>query len=215
MVEEMYKEEIGSADMDSISSSENAGRATKGDNRTLEDDKEEDLQQSASSTGTERCSAGDIMDLKSDQVSNLGYSSSTRLASFQNGAHIEPQNELVKSREELRPNVNNSNFFPDAIVHSQAGSDRFMAAAAAYHMSELGRFRTVSGVSLTLGLQHCEGGGIPMPAGTHHGFAAMRGDDMYNATASSLGETVHFECVNAGNPQPRFGTSHLYHDFVM
>lgn len=215
MVEEMYKEEIGSAEMDSISSSENAGRATKGDNRTFEDDKDEDLQQSASSTATERCSAGDIMDLKSDQVSNLGNSGSTRLSSFQNGAHIEPQNELVKSREELRPNVNNSNFFPDPIVHSQAGSDRFMAAAAAYHMSELGRFGTVSGVSLTLGLQHCEGGSIPMPAGTHHGFAAMRGDDMYNAAASSLGETVHFECVNAGNPQPRFGPSHLYHDFVV
>lgn len=215
MVEEMYKEEIGSVDMDSISSSENAVKATKGDNKTFEDDKEEDLQQSASSTATERCSAGDIIDLKSDQVSNLGNSSSNRLASFQNGAHIEARNELVKPSEELRPNVNNSSFFPDAIVHSQGESDRFMAAAAAYHMSELGRFGTVGGVSLTLGLQHCEGGGMPMPAGTHHGFAAMRGDDMYNAAASSLGETVHFECVNSGNPQPRFGASHLYHDFVV
>ncbi|XP_022947365.1 BEL1-like homeodomain protein 7 [Cucurbita moschata] len=215
MVEEMYKEEAGSAEMDSISSSENVGKGTKGDNRTFEDNKEEDLQQSTSSTATERCSAGDIIDLKSDQASNLGNSGSTRLASFQNGAHIEAQNELVKSREELRPNVNNSNFFPDAIVQSQAGSDRFMAAAAAYHMSELGRFGAVSGVSLTLGLQHCEGGGIPMPTGTHHGFAAMRGDEMYNAAASSLGDTGHFECVNAGNPQPRFGPSHLYHDFVV
>lgn len=215
MVEEMYKEEIGSVDMDSISSSENAGKATKGDNKTFEDDKEEDLQQSASSTATERCSAGDIIDLKSDQVSNLGNSCSNRVASFQNGAHIEARNELAKPNDELRPNVNNSSFFPDAIVHSQGESDRFMAAAAAYHMSELGRFGTVGGVSLTLGLQHCEGGGLPLPAGTHHGFATMRGDDMYNAAASSLGETVHFECVNSGNPQPRFGPSHLYHDFVV
>ncbi|KAG7010906.1 BEL1-like homeodomain protein 6 [Cucurbita argyrosperma subsp. argyrosperma] len=220
MVEEMYKEEIGSVDMDSISSSENASKGTKGDNKTFEDDKEEDLQQSASSTATERCSTGDIVDLKSDQVSNLVNSGSNRLASFQNGAHIEAENELIKPNEELRSNVNNSNFFPDAIVQSQGESDRFMAAAAAaYHMSELGRFGTVGGVSLTLGLQHCEGGGgIPMPAGTHHGFAAMRGDDMYNAAsaASSLGETVHFECVNAaGNPQLRFGPSHLYHDFVV
>ena len=51
-----------------------------------------------------------------------------------------------------------SNLFLDDMVHS----DRFMAAAAAYHMSELGRFGSRSGsggVSLTLGLQHCEGGG--------------------------------------------------------
>ncbi|CBI38029.3 unnamed protein product, partial [Vitis vinifera] len=160
MVEEMYKEEIGDADMDSNSSSENAPKATKSDIRASEE-RGDDFQPSTTST---ECSS----------------------------------------------------LFPDGIVQSDGGSDRFMAAAAAaYHMSELGRFGSGTGVSLTLGLQHCEGGSLPISNGGHHSFVGMRGADMYNPAASSVGtDTADFDCMDPGNRQHRFSSSHLLHDFV-
>ncbi|PON77402.1 Homeodomain transcription factor [Trema orientale] len=220
MVEEMYKEETGDAEMDSNSSSENAAKATKGDTRTSED-RGGDLQQSASSTGTERCSTGQFMDSKVNHVPDVEMAGSVGSATFHNLTRREAEAEygLMKQqrREEQRPGMDDcSSLFPDAIVQSDGSSERFMAAAAAYHMSELGRFGGGTGVSLTLGLQHCDGGSIPMSSGTHHSFVAMRGDDLYNAAASSVGaETADFECVNSGNQQPRFASSHLLHDFVV
>ncbi|KAL5790990.1 hypothetical protein ACOSQ2_005878 [Xanthoceras sorbifolium] len=214
MVEEMYKEEFAEAEMDSNSSSEIVAKATKGDMMTSED-KEDDLQQSGSSTATERCSAGQLTVSKPDHVPDVEMAG----AGFQNRTHGEAETEygLMKLREEQRPGVDDCNLFPDAMVHADGGNDRFMAAAAAaYHMSELGRFGGGgSGVSLTLGLQHCEGGSLPMSGGTHHNFVAMRGDDIYNAAASSVGTgTADYECINNGNRQTRFSSSHLLHDFV-
>ncbi|EOX97922.1 hypothetical protein QUC31_015435 [Theobroma cacao] len=217
MVEEMYKEEFADAEMDSNSSSENAVKATKGDTGTSED-RGEDLQQSGSSSATERCSTGQLMDSKSDHVSDVEMAVPSTGAGFQNVTRGETETEygLLKLREEQRPNVDDSNLLPDAIAHSGGGNDRFMAAAAAaYHMSELGRFGSGSGVSLTLGLQHCEGGSIPMSGGSHQSFVAVRGDGIYNPAASSVGaETADFECINPGNRQHRFSSSHLLHDFV-
>lgn len=219
MVEEMYKEETGDAEMDSNSSSENAAKATKGNIRTSED-RGEELQQSASSTGTERCSTGQFMDSKSDHVPDVEMAGSVGSTTFHNLTRREAEAEyglMNQRREEQRPGMDDcSSLFPDAIVQSDGNNERFMAAAAAYHMSELGRFGAGTGVSLTLGLQHCDGGSIPMSGGTHHSFVAMRGDDLYNAAASSVGaETADFECVNSGNQQPRFASSHLLHDFVV
>ncbi|XVF45343.1 hypothetical protein PTKIN_Ptkin02bG0198300 [Pterospermum kingtungense] len=217
MVEEMYKEEFAVAEMDSNSSSENAVKATKGDTRTSVD-RGENLQQNESSPATERFSSGQLMDSKSNHVLDADMSRSTTGVDFQNVTHGEAETEymLLKLREEQRPNVDDSNLFPDAIAHPDGGSDRFMSAAAtAYHMSELRRFGSGSGVSLTLGLQHCEGGSIPMSGGGHQNFVAMRGDDMYNPAASSVeAETADFECINPGNRQPRFSSSHFLHDFV-
>ncbi|XP_030942835.1 BEL1-like homeodomain protein 6 [Quercus lobata] len=214
MVEEMYKEETGDMEMDSNSSSENAVKATKGDNRTSEE-RGEDLQQSASSTATERCSTGQLMDSKSNHVPDVEMAGSS-VVNFHNGSRGEAENEygLVKRREEQRPNVDDCSLFPDAMMQSDAASERFMAAA--YHMSELGRFGSGSGVSLTLGLQHCEDGSLPMSSGNHHSFMSMRGDEIYSAAASSVGpETADFECMNPGNQQHRFSSSHLLHDFVV
>ncbi|XP_022763223.1 BEL1-like homeodomain protein 6 [Durio zibethinus] len=215
MVEEMYKEEFVDAGMDSNSSSENAVKATKGDSRTSED-RGEDVQQSGSSSATERCSTGQLIDSKSDHVPDVDMAGSTTGAGFLNVTRGEAETEyaLLKLREERRPNLDDSNLFPDAIRNSDGGGDQFMAAAA-YHMSELGRFGRGTGVSLTLGLQHCEGGSVPMSGGGHQNFVAMRGDDTYNPAASSVGtETADFECINPGNRQHRFSSPHLLHDFV-
>ncbi|KAJ0010293.1 hypothetical protein Pint_34761 [Pistacia integerrima] len=213
MVEEMYKEEFAEAEMDSNSSSENAAKANKGDMMTSED-REEDLQQSGSSTATERCSTGQMTESKSDHVPDVEMASASFHSRTCGGAETEYG--LLKLRDEQRSSVDECSLFQDPMVHSDGGNDRYMAAAAAaYHMSELGRFGSGSGVSLTLGLQHCEGGNLPMSGGTHHSFVAMRGDDIYNAAASSVGaETADYECVNNGNRQSRFSSSHLLHDFV-
>ncbi|KAK9286966.1 hypothetical protein L1049_015374 [Liquidambar formosana] len=193
MVEEMYKEETGDAEMDSNSSSENASKAAKGDLRSSED-RGEDLQQSATSTATERCSTGQFLDSKSSKLPDVEMAGAAGGDSFQNGTHGETETDygVVKFRGEQRPSVDDCSLFQDAIVQSDGGSDRFMAAAAAaYHMSELGRFGSGSGsgsgVSLTLGLQHCEGGNLPMSGGTHHSFVTMREDNLYNPAASSMG----------------------------
>jgi hypothetical protein len=217
MVEEMYKEELGDAEMDSNSSSENAAKATKGDMGTSED-RGEEFQQSASSTATERCSAGQLMDPKSDHVPDMELAGSTTRSNFQNGTRGEAFTEygLLKLREDQRPSMDDCGLFSDAMAHSEGGGDRFMAAAAAaYQMSEVGRFGNGSGVSLTLGLQHCEGGNLPMPGTTHHGFVSMRGDDdIYNAASSVGAGATDFECLNPGNRQHRFSSSHVFHDFV-
>ncbi|KAF5745744.1 BEL1-like homeodomain protein 6 [Tripterygium wilfordii] len=218
MVEEMYKEEIGDAEMDSNSSSENAARATKGDVKNSEDRGGEELQQSASSTATDKCSQGHLIDSKTDNVPDVEMAGSTARIDFQNVMQREVETEygLLKSRNNQRVAMDDSNIFPDAMVHPHGGSDRFMAtAAAAYHMSELGSFGGGSGVSLTLGLQHCEGGSLPMAGGSHHNFVSMRGDNIYGAPASSIGtETTDFECMNTGDRQQRFSSSHFLHDFV-
>ncbi|XP_041010237.1 BEL1-like homeodomain protein 6 [Juglans microcarpa x Juglans regia] len=212
MVEEMYKEEIGDAEMDTNSSSDNVGKATKGNDGTFED-RGEDFQQSMSSTATERCSTSQLMDSKPDGVPDVQMAGSPRLVNYQDRICGEAENEygLVKRREEQRPSMDGCNLFPDA------ASERFMAAAAAaYHMSELERFGVGSGVSLTLGLQHCEGGSLPISGVAHHSFITMGGDQIYNAPPSSVGtETADFECMNPGNQQHRFSSSHLLHDFVV
>ncbi|XP_061977549.1 BEL1-like homeodomain protein 6 [Populus nigra] len=217
MVEEMYKEELGDAEMDSNSSSENAAKARKGDMGTSED-RGEEFQQSASSTATERCSAGQLMDPKSDHVPDMEMAGSTTRSNFQNGTRGEAFTEygLLKLREDQRPSMDDCGLFSDAMAHSEGGGDRFIAAAAAaYQMSEVGRFGNGSGVSLTLGLQHCEGGNLPMSGTTHHGFVSMRGDDdIYNAASSVGAGATDFECLNPGNRQHRFSSSHVFHDFV-
>ncbi|KAA8536070.1 hypothetical protein F0562_028548 [Nyssa sinensis] len=213
MVEEMYKEETGDVEMDSNSSSEVAPKATKGDIKASED-KGEDLQQSATSTATEQCSTGQFFDSKSNHITDAEMVGLNADARFQNGTHGETETEygVVKSRMEQ---IDECGLFQDTIARSNGGSERFMAAAAPYHMSEFGRFGSGNGVSLTLGLQHCEGGSLPLSVGAHHSFVAMRGDDVYNTATSSVGpETADFDCMDSGNRQHRLGSSHLLHDFV-
>ncbi|MBA0804446.1 hypothetical protein Gohar_004030 [Gossypium harknessii] len=217
MVEEMYKEEFADAEMDSNSSSENAVKATKGDTRTSED-RGEDVQQSESSLAVERCDTRQLVDSKPNPVPSLvDMAGPVTGAGFQYFTRGETETEhmLLKLREEQRPNIDDSNLFPNAISHPDGDSGRIMAVAA-YQMSGFGNFGNRSSVSLTLGLQHCEGGNIPISSGGHQDFVAMRGDDICNPTASTVGaaETSDFECINPGNRQHGFSSSHLLHDFV-
>ncbi|KAL0384051.1 UNVERIFIED_CONTAM: BEL1-like homeodomain protein 7 [Sesamum radiatum] len=182
MVEEMYKEEIGDADIDSNSSSETIPRATK-TGRKASEDKGEDVHQTATSTGR-------LMESKSDQMTDVQMMGSDTYSIYQNVIRAEPQINygVGKTREELKQ-TNDSNPFPDSMVDSDCGNDSRMLAA--YQMSELERFGNVSGVSLTLGLQQCEGG---------RGFVPLRDTDVYNTAASAMGnETAEFDCMDSGN----------------
>ncbi|MBA0739117.1 hypothetical protein Gogos_012413 [Gossypium gossypioides] len=218
MVEEMYKEEFADLEMDSHSSSENAVKARKGNTRTSEDIGE-NQQQSGSSSATERCSAGQLVESKSNHVPDVDIAGTITTTVFQNVTHRKAETEygLLRLSEVQRPNVDNSNLFLNGITHSDGVGDRFMkATTTSYHVSELGRFGNASGVSLTLGLQHCEDGSIPMSGVGHQNFVAMtRDNDIYNPAASSIGpETTDSEYVTPGNRQHRFNSSHLLHDFV-
>lgn len=217
MVEEMYKEEAGDTEMNTTCLSENVATGVKKSDVRTSEDGVEDLQQSASSTGVDRCITGQFVDLKSDEVPDIQYAGSTGSASFQNGIFhetAEPEYGLVKHREDERPSLDDCSLFPDTFVQSDSSNERFMAA---YQMTELNRLGAGSGVSLTLGLQHCDGSSsLPMSSGNNHNFGAMRGDDIYNAAASSIGpEPSEFECMDSGNEQHRFNSSHLLHDFVV
>ncbi|CAI0437896.1 unnamed protein product [Linum tenue] len=218
MVEEMYKEELGDAEMDSNSSSETAAaRAlSRADMRSSEDQGEEMQQQHQSVTSSS--ATEQAMEKTSDHHHHVQdmdmVGSSTLRPHFQFGA------------THGRLDVDDCGLYNEAIGGG-GGDNRFMAAAAAaYQMQEMGRYGSGSsgGVSLTLGLQHCEGGGggLPISGASHHhqnqGFVSMRGDDIYSAAAAASsvgGETREFECVNPGSRQQhRFNSSHLLHDFV-
>ncbi|CAL1353605.1 unnamed protein product [Linum trigynum] len=226
MVEEMYKEELGDAEMDSNSSSETAAaRAlSRADMRSSEDQGEEmqhQQQSVASSSAIEQA-----MEKTSDDHHQHHLVHDMDMVG---GSTARPQFQFGTTHGRL--DVDNCGLYNEAIGGG-GGDSRFMAAAAAaYQMQEMGRYGGGSGggVSLTLGLQHCEGGGgggLPISSASHHhhpnhGFVSMRGDDIYSAAAAAAaassvgGETSEFECVNPGSRQQhRFSSSHLLHDFV-
>lgn len=232
MVEEMYKEEIGDGEMDINSPSDLATKPTNSEAKASE----EDLQQSTTSTPTQRCSTGQLYELRSDDhfadVELTEPNHNIDLAYTTNMGHTETEDDeyavgLVKSRGNRGLESNEHD--DCTMIQSSEGSNRLMAAAAAaaaaaYHMSELERFENNgSGVSLTLGLQQCEGSSIPMSIETHQGYVptTMRGDTIYAAAAaaaSSMGpDATEFDCMDGTNrvtTHQRFSSSHLLHDFV-
>lgn len=188
----MYKEETGDADMDSNSSSETNPALKPGA-------KAEELQHHG--TG----STGQGMEPKSDEMNDVEMMGSDVNSTFQS------EYGGGKTREG-RKQGHESSLFQDGVVDTSCGSDRFMAAAAAgYHISELERFGNIGGVSLTLGLQQCEGGGrMGMHDASHNAFMPLRETDVYNTTASAMGnETADFECMDTGNRQHRLVSSLL------
>ncbi|KAK8658491.1 hypothetical protein V6N13_036696 [Hibiscus sabdariffa] len=182
MVEEMYKEEFADAEIDSNSSAGNSIKATKDDTRTSED---KDVQQSGTSSAMERCNTRQLVDSNAGHVPDVvDMTGPITGAGFQNVMQGEAETMFLKLREEQRPNIDDSNLFPDTISHPDGNTGQFITAAAAYHMSGFETFGNGAGVSLTLGLQHCDGGYIPISGGGHRNFVAMRGDDIYNPAAS-------------------------------
>ena len=176
MVEEMYKEETGDAELESNSSSEAEPKATKGDISASED-RGQDLQQNATSAATD-------VEMVGSTINNTFGGTETEYG-------------LVQSNGEQRPGAEDGSFYPDTIVQSDRGSGRFMTTGASYHISELGSFGNGSGVSLTLGLKHFEGSNLPISVENHHSFVTVRGDDVYN-TASSVG----LQAADFGNSHP-------------
>lgn len=212
MVEEMYKEEAGDAEMDSNSSSDIVPKATNRDLK-ISEDRGEDVQNSATSAATMKCSTGQFSKSNTSHVpdAEMVGPSTESVFNILNCGENETHYKAGISREDQRPNVNEYNIIPGTMVQP---NERFMATYSS--IPELERFENRSGVSLTLGLQHCEdGSSIPMSVGTHHNFASMRGEDVYDPTATQVGtETVDFDCMDSGNREHRFGSSHLLHDFV-
>lgn len=82
-------------------------------------------------------------------------------------------------------------FSIDTVVQSDGATNkRFVSVGPTCQMPESERFKSGSGVSLTLGLQHCEGGNF-LPGETHLSLVSM---------------TTELECIGAGNQQQRFNS---------
>ncbi|XP_057788254.1 BEL1-like homeodomain protein 7 [Salvia miltiorrhiza] len=201
MVEEMYKEETGDADVDSNSSSETNPRAPKPGAKASED-RAEDLQQQHGTVSVGQ----QLMEPKCDEMNDVEMMGSDANSIFQSEYGGGKTTGVDKADHE-------PGHFQDAVAESSCGSERFMAAAAAgYHMSELERFGSISGgVSLTLGLQQCEGGGrMAMPNSNHNAFIPLRETDVYNTAASAMGgDPADFECLDSGSRQHRLVSSLL------
>ncbi|XP_028765740.1 BEL1-like homeodomain protein 7, partial [Neltuma alba] len=174
MIEEMYKEEIGDADLNSSSSTEEASKVGKSDVKISEDGCD-DLQQSQRSIA--------------DKNSNVGLGQTKDLGSDK------------QTEEHQRLSFDDCSVFQDNTdVQTNEGNAGFVAVAPACQMSELGRFQSGNGVSLTLGLQHCEVGDF-MSGESRHSFVVMREDGTIGAQTSEL------DYVAAGNQHRRFTAS--------
>lgn len=199
MVEEMYKEEAGDAEMDSNSSSEVSPKPANGEIKAYEE-RGENLRQRTTSTANDQYTAGECVEQKFDHSCDEEMMGPGTYLNFQNVTPVETRSHY------------------ETIVQSNESGGRFITDAdAAYHMSESARFGNGSSVSLTLGLQHCEdGSSVPMPLGSHHSHVTVKGNAVYGAPAtSSVGpDGADFDCMDTGNRQQRFGSPHLLHDFV-
>lgn len=199
MVEEMYKEEIGDAEMDSNSSSENA---TKQRDEIKASEDMEELQSMKSAA--EKCPTSQFSNSKrSEHIPDVEMAGTAH--AFQNGASEDSNYGSMKLRD-LRSNEDDCSLLQDALIQPD-GTGRFVA----YQMGELGRFGN-GGVSLTLGLQHCDGG-IPVSGGQQNFVTVRGGEEMYSA-ASDGAETEDYDCMDLGNRRHRFSSTHLLHDFV-
>ncbi|KAB8093013.1 hypothetical protein EE612_019666 [Oryza sativa] len=166
MIEDMYKEEIGEADLDSNSSSDNVPRSK--DKIATSEDKE-DLKSSTSQTY---------------QPSQLGESKANigmmSLGGAPAGFHNEGNQDdsfMNLMLKDQRPGEAEGSLLHDAVAHHSDENARFMA----YHLSGLGRYGN-SNVSLTLGLQHPDN--RLSVQNTHQPGFAGAGEEIYNSTAS-------------------------------
>lgn len=200
MIEEMYKQETCDADMESNSSSENVSKVKKSDVKTS-NDMDDDSQQCQSPTVANTNHSGvQAKDLRYDEVIDTEIVTSTGFASLIRGDHeAHTEQRLVNQTKGQRQNLDDGGVFPN---------DRLVAVGPTCQMSEIGRFKSGSGVSLTLGLQGGE---------SHLSLVSMREDEIYSAAAdSTVGvETAELECIGAGNQRQRFSSPHMFHDFVV
>jgi hypothetical protein len=197
MIEDMYKEEIGEAELHSNSSSDNASRSKV---KVPSDEKDE-----LKSSSSQAC-----------QISQLGESKANinmmSLSGAPPGFHNEgnPDDSFMNLMlKDQRPGETDGSLLHDAVAHHSDDSTRFMP----YHFAELGRYGNNS-VSLTLGLQHTENS-LSVP-NAQPAFAGIGHEDIYSATAprNVAPASSDYESTNHIDQQQRFEQSPLMHDFV-
>lgn len=184
MIEEMYKEEIDSVDLHSSSSTDDGTSKVSKSDVKVSDDGCDDFQQSQSSIADKNNhNVGQTKDLRYD-------------------------NKQTDEQQRLSFDDCNNAFPDDTVVHTNEGNPGFVTVPSACQMSELGRYQAGTGVSLTLGLQHCEVGDFMPGESRHHSFVVMREDGIYNAAAIGA-QTSELDYVAAGNHQhQRFTSPH-------
>ncbi|KAF6144136.1 hypothetical protein GIB67_004809 [Kingdonia uniflora] len=199
MVEEMYKEEFGDNDMDSNSTSETNAPKGKDEIKVPEEGREELQQRSNPSS--------QFHESKSNFIPDEEMCGPTAGDNFQSVVHGENSTDygVMKFRGNQRIHIDGPSSLLQDTFHNPIS----------FPMAELERFGArTGGVSLTLGLQHSEGGGLPISAGTHHNFI-IRGDEMYGVTNSQGPDgTTDYDCMDGGNRRQRFSSSNILHDFV-
>lgn len=190
MIEDIYKEEMGNAELDT-NSSENAPNGR----HEIKSSKEQESLQSSIAEGSHMDQFNESP--RSRYGSNPG--NGTMATDFHNNA-------TASNAYEQRPNEEDCGALHGTLTHNDA-SARLMA----HQMVEMEKYGS-SGVSLTLGLQHCIGG-LPM-SHDQQGFVTLRGEGIYS-TAPPLGsEVADYDCMNLPDQRHRFGPPHLLHDFV-
>ncbi|KAF5203993.1 Bel1-like homeodomain protein [Thalictrum thalictroides] len=203
MIEDMYKEEIGDSEMEFNCSSDNTP-IPESHNTVSED------------MGVTSLKNVNSAQSKTNLTCDAKMSGHTSGNCFQGEGHddINPHYVGMNLIGEQRSNTTHSSLSQNKLFQSDENADgRFMAASNAYQLAELEMFGSQGGISLTLGLQHFDGA---ISDTAHQNFVTMPGDDMYNVGTSSMEpNNADTNCMDPDNHQQyRFGTSHLFHDFV-
>uniref|UniRef100_A0A0E0K974 Homeobox domain-containing protein n=1 Tax=Oryza punctata TaxID=4537 RepID=A0A0E0K974_ORYPU len=195
MIEEMYKEEFG-AEMDSNSSSENAGGKGK-DEAISSEDRDEFQSPSSVHAGV----AGQLNPFKSEAIGGLDVGVGVvGLSSCLDGA-MGTYATGLNLNHHVHPGAGGNtgtSLLHDALQaahHHHGGDARFVSYG---DMADLGGGYDGGSVSLTLGLQHCNNAG-PVPAEQQSLLYGSAGD---------------FDYMNGSDDRQRFGPSQLLHDFV-
>ncbi|XP_010907730.1 BEL1-like homeodomain protein 7 [Elaeis guineensis] len=197
MIEEMYKEDISETEMDSNSSLENVPKSKDGTGSIEE-------REHSKSPATEGCHTSQLDESSKSNISDMDMGGAA--AGFQNEANVDDtfMNLVLKDQ---RPEGEDRGLLHDAIAQRSDGSGRFPA----YQMAELGRYGN-GGVSLTLGLQHCDGG-LPV-SNSQQGFLRVGGEDVYSTAPPLETDAADYNCINLVDQRHRFGPSALLRDFV-
>jgi hypothetical protein len=189
MIEEMYKEEFG-AEMDSHSSSENAGNKCKDEAISSED--HDELQSPSSAAKHAAAGHHHLNTFNSETAMDAGGVGLSGL----DGA----MGTYATSLNLIHHAPTSRSFLQDALAHHHqhggGGDARFVSYSDM--AGHLGGYDGGS-VSLTLGLQHCNdtGGAVP---GEQQGLL--------------YGSAGDFDFMNGGEDRQRFCSSQLLHDFV-
>ncbi|XP_062209982.1 BEL1-like homeodomain protein 7 [Phragmites australis] len=189
MIEEMYKEEFG-AEMDSHSSSENAG---KGKDEAISSEDHDEFQSPPSAA---KHNAGYFNSFKSEAMGRMdaggvGLSNlDGAMGTYATGLNLSQHGPGSVG------SGNSSSLLQEALAHHHSGDARFVAYGDM--AGQLGGYDGGS-VSLTLGLQHRNDTGA-VPAEQQGLLYGNAGD---------------FEFMNGSEDRQRFGSSQLLHDFVL